>query len=199
MAAIKVYITSIKSIVTRTTPSSELLLMVLRSCVIRIREVETGLSSDMSIFTPRGVINLRRGGKKERKNMGQERKMRIKIIPCQRITFFILKYWTSYSSSVGIAPGYWLDDGALGFDSRRNLGIFLFTTVSRPALGPTQRPIQWVPGALTLGTKRPSREADHSPPSNAKVEECVELYRHSPIRLHGVVLSQAQGLYLLST
>jgi hypothetical protein len=26
----------------------------------------------------------------------------------------------------------------LGFDSRRGLGIFVFTTVSRKALGPTQ-------------------------------------------------------------
>jgi hypothetical protein len=31
------------------------------------------------------------------------------------------------------------------------LGIFLFTTVSKTALGPTQSPIQWVSGALSLG------------------------------------------------
>jgi hypothetical protein len=31
-----------------------------------------------------------------------------------------------------------------GFDSRRGLEIFLFTTASRTALGPTQPPIQWV-------------------------------------------------------
>jgi hypothetical protein len=36
--------------------------------------------------------------------------------------------------------------------------------------------------------KLPGREADHSPPSSAEVRECVELYLHSPIRLHGVVL-----------
>jgi hypothetical protein len=29
--------------------------------------------------------------------------------------------------------------------------------------------IQWVPGALSLGVKRPGRESDHSPPSNADV------------------------------
>jgi hypothetical protein len=33
------------------------------------------------------------------------------------------------------------------------------------------------------------READHSPPSDAEVKEWVELYLHSPVRLHGVVLS----------
>jgi hypothetical protein len=32
--------------------------------------------------------------------------------------------------------------GVLVFDSRRGLGIFLFTTASRTALGPTQPPIQ---------------------------------------------------------
>jgi hypothetical protein len=37
-----------------------------------------------------------------------------------------------------------------------------------------------VPGALSLGLKRPEREADRSPPSSAEVKECVELYLHSP-------------------
>jgi hypothetical protein len=41
-----------------------------------------------------------------------------------------------------IALGYGLDDQ--GFESRKGLGIFLFTTAFRPALGPTQPPIQWV-------------------------------------------------------
>jgi hypothetical protein len=35
--------------------------------------------------------------------------------------------------------GYGLDDR--GFESRQGLGIFLFTTESRPALEPTQPPI----------------------------------------------------------
>jgi hypothetical protein len=49
--------------------------------------------------------------------------------------------------------------GVLGFDSRQGLGIFLFITASRTALGPTQPPIQWIPGALSLGVKRPGHEA----------------------------------------
>jgi hypothetical protein len=56
------------------------------------------------------------------------------------------------------------------FDCRRGLGIFLFTTASRMALGPTQPPIQWVPGFLSLRVKRPGREADHSPPSSTEVK-----------------------------
>jgi hypothetical protein len=70
--------------------------------------------------------------------------------------------------------------GFLGFDFRQGLGIFIFTTASKTALGPTQPPMQWVPGALSLGIKRPGREADHSTPSSAEVKECVELYLHSP-------------------
>jgi hypothetical protein len=57
-----------------------------------------------------------------------------------------------------------------GFESRRGLGIFLFTAVSRPALGPTQPLIQWLPGYLSLGVKRPGREADHSHPCSAEVK-----------------------------
>jgi hypothetical protein len=79
--------------------------------------------------------------------------------------------------------------GVLGFDFRRGLGIFLFTTVSRTALGPTQPPMQWVPGALSLGVKRPEREADHSPPSSAEVKNAWSYTSTPPIRRHGVVLS----------
>jgi hypothetical protein len=71
-------------------------------------------------------------------------------------------YTQSRDSSVGIALGYGVD-GVLGFDSRLGLGIFLFTTASRTALGPTQPPIQWVSGPLSLAVKRTGREADRSP------------------------------------
>jgi hypothetical protein len=47
-------------------------------------------------------------------------------------------------------------------------------------MGPTQPPIQWVPGSLSLRVKRSGREADHSPPSSAEVKERVELYLHAP-------------------
>jgi hypothetical protein len=33
--------------------------------------------------------------------------------------------------------------------------------------GPTQPPVRWVSGALSLGAKRPGRAADHWPPSSA--------------------------------
>jgi len=34
-------------------------------------------------------------------------------------------------------------------------------------------------GTGALGVKQPGREADHSRPSSAEVEECVDLYLHS--------------------
>jgi hypothetical protein len=77
----------------------------------------------------------------------------------------------SRDCSVGIVLGYRLDDRGSRFDSRRVLGIFLFTTGSRMALEPTQPPIQCVPGALSLGVKRPGREADHSFSSSPEVKE----------------------------
>jgi hypothetical protein len=39
-----------------------------------------------------------------------------------------------------------------------------------PAVGPTQSPIQWVPGALSPGVKLPGHEADNSPLSIAEVK-----------------------------
>jgi len=79
--------------------------------------------------------------------------------------------------------------GVLGFDSRRGLGILLFTTASTTALGPTQPPIKWVPVALSLGVKRPGREADHSTLTNAEVKNAWSYTSTLSIRLHGVVLS----------
>jgi hypothetical protein len=64
----------------------------------------------------------------------------------------------------------------------------LFFTASKRALGPTQSPIQWAQGLLSKGVKRPEREADHTP-TQVPRSRMVELYLHSPIRCHGVVLS----------
>jgi hypothetical protein len=43
--------------------------------------------------------------------------------------------------------------------------------------------------ALSPGVKRPGREADNSPPTSAEVKKNVDLYIHSPIRLHDVLLN----------
>jgi hypothetical protein len=73
-----------------------------------------------------------------------------------------------------------------------SMGIFLFTTASRTALAhppPPQPPIQWVPGALSLGLNRSVREVDHSPPSSARVKNAWSYNCTPPIRRHSVMLS----------
>ena len=65
---------------------------------------------------------------------------------------------------VGIATDYGLDGP--GIESRWERD---FPYLSRPALRPTQLPVQWVPG-LSRGKLRPGRDADPSPPSSAEVK-----------------------------
>jgi len=50
-----------------------------------------------------------------------------------------------------------------------NRDMFPRVIAYRPALGPTQHPIQWVPGALIARVKQPRSEADHSLPSSPEV------------------------------
>jgi hypothetical protein len=85
---------------------------------------------------------------------------------------------------VGIATGYGLDCRG-SIPGRGN--IFLSSITSRPALGPTQPPIQSVPGALSSSVTGQGREADHLPPSSAEVKNGGAIL-YSPIR-HGMVLN----------
>jgi hypothetical protein len=73
---------------------------------------------------------------------------------------------------------------------------FSFSIASRPALGPTQPLTQWVRGAVSLRIKRPWRNADHSPPSSAKVKNAWSYTSTLPICLYGVVLSWSTGTNL---
>jgi hypothetical protein len=57
---------------------------------------------------------------------------------------------------------------------------FLFSTSSRPVLGLTQPPIQWVTGALSPGVKRPGRESDYSPPTSVEVKKTLISTSTSP-------------------
>ena len=60
-------------------------------------------------------------------------------------------------SSVGIATRYGLDGPCIESQWGRD-----FPHTSRPALGPTQPPVQWVPG-LSRGVKHPGRSDDPHP------------------------------------
>jgi hypothetical protein len=90
----------------------------------------------------------------------------------------------------GISKGGFLEGRFLSENSlnRNEFPTNFSTVVFGPALGPTPPPAQRVPESLSLGIKRPGREADHSPPSSAEVN-AWSYTSTPPIRLHDVVLS----------
>jgi hypothetical protein len=62
----------------------------------------------------------------------------------------------------GVAQSVWWPSyGINGWSSipGRSRDIYLYATASRPALGPTQPPIEGVPGPLSQGIKWPGRES----------------------------------------
>ena len=66
---------------------------------------------------------------------------------------------------------------------------------SRPALGPHQPPVKWVPG-LSRGKVRPGRAADNSSPSRAAVMEEYSYTSTHPLGHTGPVTG---SLYVLLT
>jgi hypothetical protein len=68
--------------------------------------------------------------------------------------------------SVGVTTGYGLDSWSSIPDRDKSV----FSTASRPALGPTQPPIKCVPVIVSPGIKQPGRDAEQSPPSSTEVE-----------------------------
>jgi hypothetical protein len=57
----------------------------------------------------------------------------------------------SWGSSGSIVSDYGLDDRVIGVRSPAGQGIFPLASVSRPALRPTQSPVQWVTRILSPG------------------------------------------------
>ena len=56
------------------------------------------------------------------------------------------------------------------FKSRQVQEIFLLSKTSRPAVRPTEPPVQWIPASLSMEIKWLGREVDHSCPSCATVK-----------------------------
>jgi hypothetical protein len=91
----------------------------------------------------------------------------------------------SRGSSVSIVSDYGLDDRDSIPD--RGRGFFFFVSASRPALGPTQPPIQWVPGVLSPKVKRGRGMTLTTHPHLVPRLRMSRSYTSSPpMRLHGV-------------
>jgi hypothetical protein len=100
----------------------------------------------------------------------------------------------SRSSPVGIATGYGLTDRGVGVRIPVESRICISPPSSR--LSSTQHPIQWVLLALSVGIKRPVREADQSPPTSSDIKKSLDLYNHSPTRIVVNYLSTGTALSL---
>jgi hypothetical protein len=95
-------------------------------------------------------------------------------------------FWSIFRV-VGIATGYRLDNQ--GVAVRVPVVSRIFSTSSRLALGSTQPPTQWVPGALSLGGKAGGIWGWVLTSNECQGQEIVDLCIHSPMRIHGVMLN----------
>jgi hypothetical protein len=96
------------------------------------------------------------------------------------ITIVYLLLRINYHTILGSRDSDWLRAGRpRGRNSSPGRVKYFLFTLSRPALGSTQPPIQWVPGDLFPVIKRPGREADHSPPAGAEVKK-MWIYTSTP-------------------
>jgi hypothetical protein len=97
-------------------------------------------------------------------------------------------YWIMPLTGAGVTQSVGLQHLRYGLGNlgtrvlfRAEAEILLFSTASRPALGPTQSPTQWVPEALSPEVKWLVLEAGHSPPCS---EEVKNAWNHTSTALY---------------
>jgi len=95
----------------------------------------------------------------------------------------------AFHSVVGIATYYGLDGQEI-----ESQWVWDFPFLSRPALGPTQPPIQWIPCFSRVQSGQGLFW--HPPRSSAEDKESVEQYIHSPPGLRGLFYDELHLLPL---
>jgi hypothetical protein len=114
----------------------------------------------------------------------------VQVLPTRGLR---LHYWIPFRVPAGIR---WYSDclraGWPGFVFRHRQRFYLLSTASWPILGhppPIVLSNEKKGGALSLGVKRPGREAYHLPPSSAEVNNSWKCTSTNPTCLHDVVLN----------
>jgi hypothetical protein len=105
------------------------------------------------------------------------------------INLFKSALYKSRDSSVGKALGYGLDDWGSRVQFPAEAGNLSFHHSVQNGSGTHPASYPMVPGALSLGVKRPEREADHLHPSRAKVRNAWSYTSTPLICIHCMVLS----------
>jgi hypothetical protein len=88
-----------------------------------------------------------------------------------------------------IVTGYGLDNRTFGVLFLGGAGNFSLRHHAQTSFGAHPASYQMGNGISFPGVKWLGHEADLSPPSSAEVKECVELFLHPLIRLHGMECS----------
>jgi hypothetical protein len=101
-----------------------------RSLSLHVNDIVLSLSRHLNLFSGDPLVTL---------------------MAAKLLNLFIISYcpWAGVSQY-----SVWLQTGRPGFDPWPRQRIFLLASESRPALGPIQPPVQWVPGVLSPGEKR---------------------------------------------
>jgi hypothetical protein len=93
-------------------------------------------------------------------------KPRLQVTNARDNTFWLSFPSMSRDNSISIERSYGLNDrGSIPSMSKK----FVSSPVSKPALEPTQTTLQYLSVVVSLGLKRPGREADRIPPSTAEI------------------------------
>jgi hypothetical protein len=107
-----------------------------------LMQIQTGCCEDMATawgHAPASLVS----------NVANVLRQKLRIMRSMHVLFRVL-FWDSV---VGVAIGYGMDDGGVRVWVPVGSRIFYPPRSSRPALGPTQPPIQWVRGDYFPGVK----------------------------------------------